>query len=110
MPIFSSIEPQETPLRLPSVPSGFGKNFGTTNSEMPLTPAGAPSIRASTRCTMFSARSCSPAEMKIFVPVMRYEPSGWATALLRNCPRSVPQCASVRFIVPVHFPAIMGGR
>ena len=31
---------------------------------------GAPSMRASTRCTMFSARSCSPAEMKILVPVI----------------------------------------
>ena len=36
----------------------------------PLTPSGAPSIRASTRWMMFSARSCSPAEMKIFVPVI----------------------------------------
>ena len=31
--------------------------------------AGAPSVRASTRWTMFSARSCSPALMKIFWPV-----------------------------------------
>ena len=38
---------------------------------MPLVPCGAPSMRASTRWTMFSARSCSPAEMKILVPVMR---------------------------------------
>ena len=47
------------------------RNFGTTKSEMPLVPAGAPSMRASTRWTMFSARSCSPAEMKILVPVDR---------------------------------------
>ncbi len=40
-------------------------------SEMPLTPAGAPAMRASTRWTMFSARSWSPEEMKIFWPVMR---------------------------------------
>ena len=33
-------------------------------------PAGAPSIRARTRWTMFSSRSCSPAEMKIFVRVI----------------------------------------
>ena len=33
-------------------------------------PAGASGRRASTRWTMFSARSCSPAEMKILVPVM----------------------------------------
>ena len=44
--------------------------FGTMNSEMPLMPAGAPSMRASTRWTMFSVRSCSPAEMKIFWPVI----------------------------------------
>ena len=42
--------------------------FGTTKSEMPLVPGGAPSMRASTRWMMFSARSCSPAEMKILVP------------------------------------------
>ncbi len=29
-------------------------NFGTTKSDMPLVPSGAPSIRASTRWTMFS--------------------------------------------------------
>ena len=48
--------------------------------------------------------------MKILVPLIRYEPSGCATALLRNWPRSVPQCASVRFMVPVHLPAIIGGK
>ena len=68
MPIFSSIEPQETALRSPGLPSASSWNFGTMNSEMPLTPAGAPSMRASTRWTMLSARSCSPAEMKIFWP------------------------------------------
>ena len=30
-------------------PSASGRNFGTRKSEMPLTPAGAPSMRASTR-------------------------------------------------------------
>ena len=44
--------------------------FGTRNSEMPFTPAGAPSMRASTRWMMLSARSCSPDEMKIFWPVI----------------------------------------
>ena len=34
-------------------------------------PAGAPSMRASTRWMMFSVMSCSPAEMKILVPVTR---------------------------------------
>ena len=56
--------------RSPSEPFGPASNFGTMNSERPLTPAGAPSMRASTRWTMFSARSCSPAVMKIFWPVM----------------------------------------
>ena len=36
MPILCSIEPQETPLRSPSAPSASTRNFGTTNSEMPL--------------------------------------------------------------------------
>jgi hypothetical protein len=57
------------PLRLPSVPSALTLNFGTTKSEMPFDPAGASGRRASTRWTMFSARSCSPAEMKILLPV-----------------------------------------
>ena len=35
-----------------------------------LVPSGAPSMRASTRWMMLSARSCSPAEMKILVPVI----------------------------------------
>jgi hypothetical protein len=70
MPIFSSTFEQTTPLRSPSEPSSFTRNFGTTNSEMPFTPSGAPVIRASTRWMMFSARSCSPAEMKIFEPVI----------------------------------------
>ena len=70
MPIFSSIEPQVTPFGPPSEPSSLTVSLGTTNSEMPLVPAGAPSMRASTRWTMFSERSCSPAEMKILVPVI----------------------------------------
>ena len=70
MPIFSSIAPQVMPLRVPIEPSGFGRNFGTRNSEMPLLPSGASGRRASTRCTMFSDMSCSPAEMKIFEPVI----------------------------------------
>ena len=40
MPIFCSIEPQETALRAPSEPSALSRNFGTTNSEMPLVPVG----------------------------------------------------------------------
>jgi hypothetical protein len=37
----------------------------------PLVPGGASGSRASTRWTMFSVRSCSPAEMKILLPVSR---------------------------------------
>jgi hypothetical protein len=33
-------------------------------------PAGAPSTRARTVWMMFSAKSCSPAEIQIFWPVM----------------------------------------
>ena len=70
MPILCSIEPHITPLRAPTEPSAFTKNFGTINSVMPLVPSGAPSMRASTRWITFSAMSCSPAEMKILVPVI----------------------------------------
>ena len=70
MPILCSIEPQVTPLRAPSEPSALTRILGTTNSDTPLMPAGAPSIRASTRWMMFSVRSCSPDEMKILVPVI----------------------------------------
>ncbi len=68
IPIFFSSAPQASAFLAPTAPSGFGKNFGQTKSEMPRTPDGASGKRASTRCTMFSVRSCSPAEMKIFVP------------------------------------------
>ena len=40
------------------------------NRLMPLTLSGAPVVFASTRWMMLSDRSCSPAEMKIFVPVI----------------------------------------
>ena len=51
---------------LPKMTSG--QWTGTMNSEMPLVPSGAPSIRARTRWTILSVMSCSPAEMKIFWP------------------------------------------
>jgi len=50
------------------LPFASGMNFGTMNRLMPLVPCGAPSIRASTRWTMFSVRSCSPPEIQIFWP------------------------------------------
>ncbi|MNY56693.1 hypothetical protein D3C86_1927990 [compost metagenome] len=71
MPILCSMEPHLMPLRSPGLPLASGMNFGTTNSEMPLVPCGASGRRASTRWMMFSARSCSPAEMKILVPEIR---------------------------------------
>ena len=59
---------------------------------------------------MFSARSCSPELMKILLPVMVYEPSAFGSALVRSNPRSVPQCGSVRHMVPVHSPVVIFGR
>ena len=70
MPILCSMEPQPTPLRGPTLPSSLGRNLGTRNRLMPLVPLGASGRRARTRWTMFSVRSCSPAEMKILVPVI----------------------------------------
>ena len=54
---------------LPTPHAAIGSIFGTRNNDSPRLPDRAPSMRASTRCTMFSDRSCSPAEMKILVPV-----------------------------------------
>ena len=82
MPILCSIEPAWMALRSPTLPSASGTNLGTRNSEMPLVPAGASGRRASTRCRMFSARSCSPAVMKILVPVSAKLPSGCGSALV----------------------------
>src|SRR5882672_4016270 len=48
--------------------------------------------------------------MKIFSPVMSKLPSAFGTALVRNSPRSVPQCDSVRHIVPDHSPEIILGK
>ena len=81
------------------------------NSEMPRVPSGASGRRASTMWTMFSVRSCSPAEMKILVPVMPVAAVGLRHGpRLRTWPRSVPHCGSVRHMVPVHSPATSGGR
>lgn len=69
MPILCSRALQTTWLNSPAEPSAAGKNFGMMNSEMPRVPAGASGRQANTTWTMFSAMSCSPAEMKILVPV-----------------------------------------
>jgi len=71
MPIFSSRPSHQTLLRRPGLPSASGMNLGTMKREMPRTPSGAPSTRARTRWTMFSAMSCSPPEIQILVPEMR---------------------------------------
>ena len=59
---------------------------------------------------MLSVRSCSPAEMKIFVPVMGSCRRRCGTAVVRIRPRSVPQCGSVRHMVPVQLPSASFGR
>ena len=66
IPILCSIEPQLTAFLSATSPLSATLNLGTMNKEIPLTPAGASGRRASTICTIFSERSCSPAEMKIF--------------------------------------------
>ena len=63
IPSLCSIETQRTSLNAPGVPSSFSRYFGTRNSEMPLVPAGAPGVRARTRCTILLVRSCSPKVM-----------------------------------------------
>ncbi|MNJ47418.1 hypothetical protein D3C77_425760 [compost metagenome] len=70
MPILCSSPAQWTPLRSPSEPSSLTRNFGTTKSDRPLMPGAAPSTRASTVWMMLSAKSCSPAEIQIFWPVI----------------------------------------
>jgi hypothetical protein len=59
---------------------------------------------------MFSVKSCSPAEMKIFVPLTAWLPSGCGAARVRMRPRSVPACGSVRFMVPAQRPETSFGR
>ncbi len=70
IPSLCSIDAVTTSFGLPSEPSSFTQIFGTMKSERPFVPAGAPSMRARTRWTMFSQRSWSPAEIQHFVPVI----------------------------------------
>ena len=104
MPSLCSIATVSTPFRSPSEPSAFTRYFGATNRDSPFAPSGASGVRASTRCTMFSATSWSPHVMKIFWPLIDHEPSPRGVAIVRIAPRSVPAPGSVRFIVPVHSP------
>src|SRR5690554_2726501 len=110
MPILSSIEPQLTPLRSAKVPSATMLYLGTINNEIPLVPSGALGRRANTICTIWSVKSCSPDEIKIFVPVILNEPSALGSALVFTWPRSVPHCGSVKHIVPNQVPSAIGGR
>src|SRR3546814_6340048 len=59
---------------------------------------------------ILSVRSCSLADKKILVHVMAQLPSAFGAARVRIRPRSVPQCGSVRFMVPPHSPEIIFGR
>ena len=70
MPILCSIAPQRMPLRSPTLAVGLGQELRHQEERDARVPPGAPSGRASTRWRMFSVRSCSPAEMKILVPVI----------------------------------------
>ena len=109
IPILCSMFPHATSLSSPRLPSAFGRNFGTRKSEIPLIPAGAPSIRASTGWTICFVKSWSPEEMKIFVPSSRkLSPSRFAFVL--TAARSEPACGSVRHIVPLHSPVYIFSR
>ena len=104
MPILCSTPVTTAPLRSPSSPvSGSKWYFGTRNRDRPLVPGTAvmpgPSGRASTRCMMFSVRSCSAEVMNRFTPSRCQQPSGWATALVRPAPTSEPASGSVSTIV-----------
>ena len=73
--------------------------------------SGASGRRASTRCTMFSAMSCSPAGDEDLGAADRVRAVGlFGSAFVRSMPRSVPQCGSVRHMVPVQSPSTSFGR
>ena len=109
-PILCSMPATDTPFAAPTAPSAPGRYLGTRNRLIPFTPAGASGRRARTRWMMLSVRSWSPDEMKILPPVIAKLPSSRGSALVRSRPRSVPQCASVRHMVPAHSPLTILGR
>jgi hypothetical protein len=108
MPILCSIEPHLMPLRSPGLPLASGMNFGTTNSEMPLVPparpAGAPAqVDDVLGHVVLAGRDEDlGAGDRVRAIGLRFG--------LRRMPRSVPQCGSVRHIVPVHTPDTSFGR
>ncbi len=71
IPSLCSIETHCTSFLSPGFPWASSRNLGTRNIVIPLVPGGAPGVRARTRCTMFSAMSCSPKVIQIFWPEMR---------------------------------------
>ncbi len=79
---------------------------------MPFTPGGAPGMRASTRWTMFSVTSCSPAEIHILLPNRRNcgpngeSPSG--SARVATSASDEPACGSERHMVPANRPSSSG--
>ena len=119
MPIFFSRPVANTPFRSPvSSPVCRSKwCLGTMNSDRPLVP-GPPTPgangsavvavgRASTRWTMFSVRSCSPAVMNRLTPSRCQDPSGCRYARVRPAPTSEPASGSVSTIVAPHCRSIM---
>ena len=87
-----------------------GRIRGTQNSEMPLVPAGAPGVLASTKWMMFSDSSCSPPEIHILLPLSRQVPSSCGSARVRMSPSEDPACGSLRHIVPKNRPSHMPAR
>ncbi len=75
---------------------------------MPLTPAGAPAVRASTRWTMVSLSSWSPPEIHILLPCSRNVPSSWGSAVVSTSASEEPACGSLRHIVPKKRPSSIG--
>ena len=110
LPILCSIEPQDAPLRAPTLPSELrARNFGQMNRLMPQNARrGASGVRASTRCTMLSVSSscCSLSRNEnLRAGSIYWLPSLAVSALVRTRPRSVPHCGSVRHMVPLQVPS-----
>ena len=95
----------------PAMPSRSTRNFGTMNSEMPLVPSAPPGDARQHQMddvvgqVVLAGRDEDLGAGDLVAAVgLRF------AALVRIRPRSVPQCGSVRFIVPVHSPVIIFGR
>ena len=71
IPSLCSSETHLRSFRLPGLPSGLTRNFGTMKQDIPFVPGGESGVRANTMWMMLSAMSCSPQVMKILVPLMR---------------------------------------